>query len=67
MPPTGPTGSTTTTWLTDAPLDEWHGVSTDSEGRVAILDLHTNRLTGGILQNSATSPTSGGSGSIPTS
>lgn len=33
-------------WLTDAPLDSWHGVETDGQGRVTGLDLLLNRLTG---------------------
>ena len=28
-----------TNWLTDAPLGEWHGVTTDSDGRVIDLEL----------------------------
>ena len=35
-------------WLSNAPLGEWHGVTTDSDGRVTHLDLQYNRLTGGI-------------------
>ena len=37
-----------TNWLTDAPLDEWYGVSTDADGRVSTLDLINNGLTGEI-------------------
>ncbi len=33
-------------WLTDAPLDEWHGVVTDEQGRVIKLHLNNNLLTG---------------------
>ncbi len=33
-------------WLTNAPLDQWHGISTDENGRVSVLDLHENGLTG---------------------
>ena len=33
-------------WTTAAPLHEWFGVQTDVEGRVAILDLERNRLSG---------------------
>ena len=33
-------------WATAAPLHEWFGVKTDVEGRVAILDLHGNGLSG---------------------
>ena len=46
-----------TNWMTDAPLDEWHGVGTDSDGRVDSLRLAENWLSGeiptelGILSN----------------
>lgn len=33
-------------WLTDAPLGDWFGVSTDGEGRVTEIDLYNNGLTG---------------------
>ena len=33
-------------WLTDRPLDEWHGVGTDADGRVDSLSLRANRLAG---------------------
>ena len=33
-------------WLSDAVLDEWHGVETDSVGRVSGLDLSGNGLWG---------------------
>ncbi len=36
-------------WLDDAaPLGEWHGVSTDGQGRVTTLDLRENGLTGAV-------------------
>ena len=35
-------------WLSDAPLGEWHGVTTDDGGRVVELDLSKNRLSGQI-------------------
>ncbi len=35
-------------WLTDAPLGEWYGVSTDENGRVTELDLTESGLTGHI-------------------
>ena len=35
-------------WLTDAPLDQWHGVSVDEDGRVTELDLTQNKLRGKI-------------------
>ena len=35
-------------WLTDAPLDDWYGVDTNTEGRVIDLRLGKNELTGKI-------------------
>ena len=35
-----------TNWLTNAPLEQWYGVSRDGNGRVAGLDLRGNQLTG---------------------
>ncbi|MCE2399217.1 MAG: Ig-like domain-containing protein [Gemmatimonadetes bacterium] len=35
-------------WKTDKPLDEWHGVSTNADGRVDTLTLRGNSLTGEI-------------------
>ena len=37
-----------THWLSDRPLDEWHGVRTDDDGRVTSLDLRRNNLIGTI-------------------
>ena len=37
-----------TSWLTGAPLGDWHGVTTDSEGHVIELNLRHNNLTGHI-------------------
>ena len=37
-----------TNWLSDEPLDQWHGVTTDADGRVQTLDLSYNDLTGSI-------------------
>ncbi len=37
-----------TGWLTDAPLDQWYGVMTDTSGRVVFLFLGSNQLTGQI-------------------
>ena len=34
--------------MTDAPLDDWHGVTSDSSGRVIALDLSQNDLRGPI-------------------
>ena len=35
-------------WLSNAPMGEWHGVTTDSDGRVTDLSLYDNQLTGEI-------------------
>ena len=35
-------------WLSNAPMGEWHGVTTDSDGRVTHLSLYSNQLTGEI-------------------
>ena len=35
-------------WLSDRPIGQWHGVTTDSNGRVIRLVLQDNRLTGEI-------------------
>ena len=37
-----------TNWLSDRPLGEWHGVSTNAQGRVDTLDLEDNHLWGTI-------------------
>ena len=38
-----------TNWLSSMyPLDQWHGVTTDAEGRITTLDLTYNGLTGTI-------------------
>ena len=38
-----------TNWLSDEPVGEWHGVSTNADGRVTALLLPENNLTGTIL------------------
>ena len=35
-------------WLSDSPLEWWYGVATNSDGRVIVLDLTHNELTGTI-------------------
>ena len=35
-------------WLSNAPMGEWHGVTTDADGRVTELVLSYNQLTGEI-------------------
>ena len=37
-----------TNWLSEEPLAEWYGVTTDGDGRVTHLDLRFNRLNGPI-------------------
>ena len=44
----GPNWADNTNWNTSAPLDQWYGVTTDSNGRVAGLFLWQNQLTGSI-------------------
>ena len=35
-----------TNWMSDAPICEWHGVLADADGRVIILNLQRNQLSG---------------------
>ena len=35
-------------WKSSSPLDDWYGVTTDSDGRVTRLSLWENELTGSI-------------------
>ena len=44
----GPDWYNNNNWLTDAPLRSWHGVNTDSQGRVTELRLGSNGLAGPI-------------------
>ena len=44
----GPNWTNSQNWLTDAPLEDWHGVDVDGEGRVDYLNLSDNGLTGPI-------------------
>ena len=44
----GPGWTLSTNWTSDAPLAEWHGVTTDADGRVTELLLDRNSLTGAI-------------------
>ena len=44
----GPNWERSDNWLTDAPVGDWYGVGVDSEGRVSILWLHGNALSGPI-------------------
>lgn len=42
----GPNWKDNTNWCSDHPLDTWHGVITDSEGRVTEIGLNNNNLSG---------------------
>ena len=44
----GPNWRYSDNWLSDAPLNEWHGVTTDHNGRVIRLELDRNGLRGAI-------------------
>ena len=44
----GPNWGNNNNWLSDKPLDTWHGVTTDHNGRVIVLSLPKNRLNGEI-------------------
>ena len=44
----GPNWHSRTGWTTDAPVDQWHGVTTDAAGRVIELRLQSNGLSGPI-------------------
>ena len=35
-----------TNWLTDAPLGEWYGIDTNGDGRVTVVDLPYNSVSG---------------------
>ena len=49
----GPNWANNRGWLTDAPLNDWYGVSTDGSGRVARLDLRGPRDSkSGLLSGS---------------
>ncbi len=42
----GPTWANSENWLSDAPLNDWHGVTTTPDGRVIQLALPRNQLRG---------------------
>ena len=44
----GPTWNYGSNWLSDVPISEWEGVTTDDNGRVTQLDLYGNELNGEI-------------------
>ncbi len=56
----GPNWVDSENWLTDAPLDDWHGVDTDASGRVVEIDL-----SGGYDRDSREWVPHGLSGEIP--
>ena len=44
----GPNWYKSANWLSNEPLSEWHGVTTDENGRVTELNLRFNRMSGAI-------------------
>ncbi len=42
----GPNWHARTNWNSDAPLEEWYGITTDEEGRITELNLAGNNLSG---------------------
>ena len=44
----GPNWTNNTHWLSNRPIGEWHGVTTDASGRVVELSLRDNQLSGQI-------------------
>ena len=44
----GPRWKASSNWVTDAPLEQWHGISADAEGRIVGLNFRDNDLTGEI-------------------
>ena len=44
----GPNWTHNDNWLSDAPVGEWYGIATDSEGRVVRITLRDNALKGQI-------------------
>ena len=49
----GPNWTNKENWLSAAPLGEWHGVTTDSRGRVNELNLRDNNLQGTLTAHLA--------------
>ena len=47
----GPNWNNNHNWLTDAPLENWYGVDTNSDGRVTYLFLIDNNLNGVVPVN----------------
>ena len=48
MATNGPDWTQNTNWLTNAPLEEWHGITVGLFGQVVILNLNNNNLGGSI-------------------
>ena len=44
----GPNWKDNTNWLSEVPIEEWHGVTTDAGGRVTEVNLNDNQLNGEI-------------------
>ena len=44
----GADGERNTNWKTNAPLNQWYGVQTDTAGRVTVVNLGENRLRGSL-------------------
>ena len=44
----GPNWTESAHWVTREPLERWHGITTDAEGRVTTVTLHVNNLSGHI-------------------
>ncbi len=44
----GPNWTNSENWVSDRPLREWYGVTTDGDGRVTGVDLASNQLAGDI-------------------
>ena len=44
----GPNWENSTNWMSDAPVGEWYGIETDSEGRVQTINIVNNGLNGNI-------------------
>ena len=42
----GPSWTNNSRWLSDRPIDEWHGVTTNNDGRVTELTITSNNLDG---------------------
>ena len=44
----GPNWTNNTNWLSDKPIGDWHGISTDNRGRVNQMYMHYNGLNGQV-------------------